>query len=83
MATPAKRSLPPMTAAILNHLQEYGPISNVEAQAIYKCRALPRRILDLKEAGYRIESELKTDLTGQRYARYSLVNYIPYARKAA
>ncbi|MBK1673906.1 hypothetical protein CKO35_11425 [Ectothiorhodospira shaposhnikovii] len=28
-----------------------GSISNIEAQAMYKCRALPRRIADLKAAG--------------------------------
>lgn len=35
--------------------------------------ALPRRISDLKEMGYPISSEIEVNnLTGQRYARYSL-----------
>ena len=35
--------------------------------------ALPRRISDLKEMGYPISSEIEiNNLTGQRYARYSL-----------
>ncbi len=35
--------------------------------------ALPRRIADLKDRGYKIKSLLEHNkLTGQRYARYSL-----------
>jgi hypothetical protein len=63
----------PMTHLILTHLQQKGSITNVEAQALYRCRALPRRIRDLKEAGWNITSVLKKDATGQRYARYVLV----------
>jgi len=37
--------------------------------------ALPRRIADLREHGYHIVSVLENNkLTGQRYARYYLVN---------
>jgi hypothetical protein len=68
----AARSLSPMATSILRHLQSEGSISNVEAQAIYRCRALPRRISDLKEAGIEISRAMKKDVTGQRYARYFL-----------
>lgn len=61
-----------MNSAITNHLAVVGSISAVEAQALYRCRSLSRRICDLKALGYRINSELKTDATGQRYARYTL-----------
>ena len=62
----------PMHALILAHLMAKGSITNVEAQALYRCRALPRRIADLKECGWPISSVLKKDATGQRYARYML-----------
>jgi hypothetical protein len=67
------RSLSPQAAKVLQHLKDVGTISAMEASTIYKVRALPRRIADLKSLGYAIKSELKTDHEGQRYARYSLV----------
>lgn len=62
----------PMKDLILIHLLEVGSISNREAQDLYRCRALPRRIADLKADGVPIKSVLKKDATGQRYARYTL-----------
>lgn len=56
------------------HFENTESISNVEAQAVYKIRALPRRICDLKEEGYVFNHEHKTDLTGQRYVRYTIVS---------
>lgn len=61
-----------MVDLILDHLLTKGSITNVEAQALYRCRALPRRIADLKADGIPIKSVLKKDATGQRYARYVL-----------
>lgn len=58
---------------ILKHLQTQGSITQAEAGLIYKIRALPRRISDLKAEGYKVVSRLKTDATGQRYARYVLL----------
>lgn len=65
-----RNTLPPMTQRILNHLVAVGTITNVEAQALYKCRALPRRIADIRAAGHEIVSVMRKDQTGQRYARY-------------
>ena len=61
-----------MLDLILAHLVTKGSITNVEAQALYRCRALPRRIADLKEEGFKIKTLMKKDVTGQRYARYVL-----------
>lgn len=55
---------------IEKHLRDVGSISNIEAQALYRVRALPRRISDLEEAGFAIRRERKLDNTGQRYVRY-------------
>ena len=54
------------------HFEVCESISNVEAQAIYKIRALPRRICDLEDRGYVFNKEWKTDPTGQRYRRYTI-----------
>ena len=48
----------------------------MEAHTVYKIRSLPRRIMDLKEVGYKFDHERRTDATGQRYMRY-VVTYIP------
>lgn len=57
---------------ILNHLIDEGSISGVEAAELYRVRSLPRRICDLKEAGFEILSEWRTDPLGQRYKKYFL-----------
>ncbi len=59
---------------LIKHFDNQDNISNIEAQAVYKIRALPRRIADLKERGYVFKHEWKKDLTGQRYMRYFLVS---------
>ena len=62
----------PMSAMILRHLEDKGSITSIEAQALYRCRSLSRRISDIKSWGFPITSVLKSDATGQRYARYFL-----------
>jgi hypothetical protein len=59
-----------MNTLIFRHLFSKGSITAVEAQALYRCRSLSRRICDLKGEGFLIDSEMKVDQTGQRYARY-------------
>ncbi len=61
------------TEDLKNHFRQCPSISNVEAQAIYKIRALPRRICDLELQGYEFKKEWKKDPTGQRYRRYTLI----------
>jgi hypothetical protein len=63
----------PQVKTLHTHLVNHGSISNIEAQAMFKMRALPRRISDLKELGFKIRREIRRDSTGQRYARYYLV----------
>lgn len=60
------------TQKILNHLLDEGSISGVEAAELYRVRSLPRRICDLKERGFEIFSEWRTDPLGQRYKKYYL-----------
>jgi len=62
------------TDKILDHLKTIGSITFVEAVDLYRCRSLPRRIADLREAGHEIISEWRKDKLGQRYTKYSLVN---------
>lgn len=62
----------PQTAVIYDHLASVGTITNIEAQALYRCRSLTKRISELKADGFDIKSEWKRDHTGQRYVRYWL-----------
>ena len=60
---------------IMKHLRTVGSISNLEAITQYNIMSLPRRICDLKELGVVFITVRKTHpVTGQRYARYVLVN---------
>jgi hypothetical protein len=63
------------TAKVLAHLFTRGSLTNVEAQAIYRIRQLPARIFDLKRKGHKIVTDIRSDPTGQRYARYSLEDH--------
>jgi len=45
-------------------------ITGVEAAALFRIRALPRRISDLEEKGFLFRREPCVDSTGQRYVRY-------------
>ena len=57
---------------ILDHLNNVGSISFLEAWTLYSVRSLTRRIKDLREAGHEIISENRQDHTGQRYVRYRM-----------
>ena len=69
-----RQIMPTQIEQLVKHFEHEDSISNVEAQAVYRIRALPRRIADLKEKGWHFSAVWKTDLTGQRYKRYFLVS---------
>jgi hypothetical protein len=56
-----------------NHFSQTTSITGVEAAAIYKIRALPRRISDLEAQGWSFDRVWKTDTSGQRYKRYTVL----------
>lgn len=57
---------------VLDHMLMRGTISPVEAHELYRVYRLTSRIHDLKRAGVNINVNIKTDLTGRRYAEYAL-----------
>jgi len=63
----------PMGELILSHLQSGHSITNMEAQALWRCRALPKRISELRQQGHNIKAEWRKDSTGQSYVRYTLI----------
>lgn len=65
------KKLTPQVASLLNYLRTKKTITAVEARAVFQIEALPRRIADLKDAGYDIEKKMKKDAKGKRYARYT------------
>ena len=58
---------------ILNHLESKGSISALEALSLYRINRLAARVEELRKSGHDIETEMKTDMTGKRYARYRLI----------
>jgi hypothetical protein len=68
------QQLKPQTQVVLNHLINAGSITNVEAHAVHKVRSVSKRISELKSAGYHIGKQYTTDVTGQRYVRYELLD---------
>jgi hypothetical protein len=58
---------------LTHHFAATNSISGIEAAAIYKIRALPRRISDLEERGWVFNRVWKKDPAGQRYKRYIVI----------
>ena len=59
-------------ARILAHLRDGKRITGLEALGLYGCIHLPRRILDLRERGHRIEREMIRLPNGKRVAEYKM-----------
>lgn len=64
-----------MKELLREHLWSGRSITNVEAQAMWRCRALPKRINELKAEGLNIATERRRDSTGQTYVRYYWADY--------
>ena len=60
------------SAKVLYHLQNYGPLTAIEALELFACFRLAARINDLKEAGHDIQVEMKRLKNGKKIAVYSL-----------
>jgi hypothetical protein len=58
---------------VLKHLEHRGSISPMEALVSYGIYRLSANIHLLREDGYGIYTEYKTDEAGHRYARYNYV----------
>lgn len=60
------------TSQILSHLRAGHSITFFEAVERFGVMHLPRRILDLKEAGHKIVDEWEEGAEGKRYKRWRL-----------
>lgn len=57
---------------LLRHLKRRKTISSFEALMVYGIARLASRIDELRQEGWDIETIMKRDETGKRYARYRL-----------
>lgn len=57
---------------ILNHLRAGKHLTPLEALNRFSCLRLSGRILELREAGYRIETQMVELANGKRVASYRL-----------
>lgn len=58
--------------AILNHLQNGNSITPIDALNLFGSFRLGARIKDLRDAGYKIETEIVKE-NGKRFARYFML----------
>jgi hypothetical protein len=61
------------TKILLDHLRSGRSITQLEAIGLYRVFNLKGRINDLRKDGHEIVTDMTTDTTGKRYARYRLV----------
>lgn len=66
---PKRRS---QSERILDYLAEGNTLSPAEAVVRFKCMRLAARIQDIKSWGIDVQTEMRKDDNGARYARYSL-----------
>jgi hypothetical protein len=55
---------------LLKHLRSNEYITQLEAIGLYRVFNLKGRIDELRKAGHDIVTDMRTDATGKRYARY-------------
>ena len=68
------RPLPPHAARVLKHLEHRGSISPMEALASYSNTRLAASVHVLRNNGYRIATNMRSDEAGHKYARYTFNN---------
>ena len=73
--------LKPLGKKVLNYMRTRGAISPLVAFSTYGTMRLAACIHDLREAGFVIETQMKEDEEGDKYASYRLIE--PQKRKAA
>lgn len=62
---------------LLNHFKESGSITNREAMIDYSIQSLTKRIQELRDLGWNIQSvKRKHPVTGQRYVRYYFLDAV-------
>lgn len=67
--------LKPQTMTVLRHMATAGSITQREALLDHAVQSLTKQISEIKNAGIGIGREFKRHpITGQRYARYALLN---------
>lgn len=57
---------------IMKHLRKGKTLTRLEAFFLYRIQNITARITELKGQGHEIETEVRRDEAGHRYARYSL-----------
>ncbi len=65
-------SLPKQARIILAHLESGKSITNSKAMLVYHITRLSDCIFKLRNAGYVIDTEMRADEVGGKYASYSL-----------
>jgi Helix-turn-helix domain len=67
-----KEELMSQNNIVLKHLKAGNSLSQLEALGVFRIYRLASRINDLRDAGHDIQSIVKKDATGKRYAEYRL-----------
>lgn len=60
------------TAVVLDWLQRNGELTNRQAVTELNILALPRRVMELRDAGYNIDMTYRVSKNGSRYGVYTL-----------
>jgi len=58
---------------VLTHLKERSTITPMEALTVYGIFRLAPRVHELRRDGHRIQTIMREDLVGKRYAQYRLL----------
>lgn len=65
-------SLKPQAKTILRHLRKHGHISPMQALVVYAISRLAPCIFDIRNVGYIVETQVKRDAQGHKYAKYTM-----------